>query len=379
MKILHVLSNWKWTERAEPAADLALAEQKLGKDVVFACGRSPAGIEEDVAYHAEKKGIKRVVRLDLPKHLNVFSIYRDISCLRNFITEFKPQVINCHMPNAHILGGLARGRKKQPIIIRSCYDPDGLPKSIRSAFLVRNSTDGLIMISNKAVEKVKREFGLSLDTVQAIEPGVDTERFSKAGETGGREEFGFKKDQFVIGMVSRIRKERRIDVALDAVRLLAKEYPHVRLLVVGRGGGNAERNIVTKPAFDMGISDRVILAGYCADERLVAAYGAMDVLVYPVPGTDKSCRTVREAMSAGVPVIASGIGFPAELIEDRVSGCIMDLSSESLAGIIRQLILDQEKLRQMGGNAFKSAKQRFDPLLRAEKVLEFYGKIINNA
>jgi glycosyltransferase involved in cell wall biosynthesis len=110
----------------------------------------------------------------------------------------------------------------------------------------------------------------------------------------------------------------------------------------------------------------------------VAAYRAMDVLVYPIPGSDKSCRTVREAMAAGVPVIAPEVGFLPELIQDHSTGRLMALAWESLAKILEELILDKAQLSEMGQRSLQTAIRRFSPILQAEKTLDFYHKLLLN-
>jgi glycosyltransferase involved in cell wall biosynthesis len=134
--------------------------------------------------------------------------------------------------------------------------------------------------------------------------------------------------------------------------------------------------VVEKPAREMDILDRIVMAGYCEGDRLVAAYRAMDVLVYASPGSDKSCRTVREAMAAGIPVIAADIGFLPELIEDNATGRLLDLSWGSLAKILEELIQDEIKVREMGHSSLKTAILRFSPLLQAERTLNFYQKLL---
>ena len=378
MKILHVLSNRKWTERSEPAVDLALAERALGAEVTFVCGRSPEGSEPGVAFHARRKGLSAVVALEMPKHFRVLSAFRDVGKLRQLIADFNPDVIHCHMWNAHLLGSTARGGSKPPFLVRSCYDPDGPGSDLRSRFLYRRCTDGLVVISGAARDKAMKRYGFRSKSLQVAEPGIDLPRFSREREiSDGREGFGLKEEHFVVGVVSRIRQSRRIDIVLDAVRILAKEFPQLRFLLVGRGWKNAVEKVVREPSSEMGIADRVVLAGYCRYDRLVAAYRSMDVLVYPIPGTDKSCRTVREAMASRVPVIASRIGFLPKLIENGVNGRLMDLSPESLAGILSELIGDPDELDRMARLAFETAKQRFSPSLRAKRTLSFYEKLLS--
>ena len=377
MKILHLLSNRRWTERSEPAVDLALAERVLGAEVTFVCGRSPEGSEPGVAFHARRKGLDPVVALEMPKHFRVLSAFRDVGKLHELMADFNPEVIHCHMPNAHLLGSMARGRPKPPFVVRSCYDPDGPKGDLRSRFLYRRCTDGLVVISRAAKNKAMRRYRFRSDAIQVAEPGIDLGRFSRDRKISeARKDFGLKEEVFVVGMVSRIRESRRIDIPLTAVRALSKEFPQLRLLLVGRGRKNAVQEVVKKPSTEMGIADRVILAGYCRNDGLVAAYRAMDVLVYPMPGTDKSCRTVREAMASGVPVIASRIGFLPELIENGVNGRLMDLSPESLAHILSDLMRDHDKLDRMAGRASETAKKRFPTTLQAERTLSFYRRLL---
>jgi glycosyltransferase involved in cell wall biosynthesis len=362
MKVLHLLSNSKWTERSEPAVDLALAEEKLGAQVTFVCGRWPEGAENSVPFNARQKGLGSVIPLEMPKHFGVFSAWRDIGKLRRLVADFRPNVIHCHMSNAHLMASMSSGRfkHKPPLVVRNCYDPYGPKSDLRSILLFRRCTDGLIVISQAAKENAMRRYGFSLTAVQVTEPGIDLTHFSSERKiSGSREDFGLKKNDFVVGVVSRIRESRRIDIPLTALRILGGHCPHLRLLL------------------EMGVADRVSLAGYCRYDRLVAAYRAMDVLVYPMPGTDKSCRTVREAMASGVPVIASRIGFLPELIEDGVNSCLMDLSPKNLADILLGLMRDRKKLDTMARRASETAQQRFSTALQAERTLSLYRRLLD--
>jgi glycosyltransferase involved in cell wall biosynthesis len=271
-----------------------------------------------------------------------------------------------------------RFKHKPPLVVRNCYDPYGPKSDLRSRLLFRRCTDGLIVISQAAKENAMRRYGFSLTAVQVAEPGIDLTHFSSERKiSGSREDFGLKKNDFVVGVVSRIRESRRIDIPLTALRILGGHCPHLRLLLVGRGRPGAVEKVVRQPAMEMGVADRVSLAGYCRYDRLVAAYRAMDVLVYPMPGTDKSCRTVREAMASGVPVIASRIGFLSELIEDGVNSCLMDLSPKNLADILLGLMRDRKKLDTMARRASETAQQRFSTALQAERTLSLYRRLLD--
>jgi len=378
MKILHLLSNWKWTAVSEPAVDLAVTQKSLGAEVLFICGESPEGQEYDVLFHSRQKGFNNVEATKLPKHIQIHTAIQDARKLRKLIDDFKPDIVHSHMKNAHFLGLLAMGKSKPFFSVKSCYDPEGPGNDIRSKILNKHFTDGLVVISKAARQKAIETCGFLSNAILVAEPGIDLERFSPDRKMPDKmKDFGLTKENFVVGVVSRIRPSRRIDIALTAIASLAAQFSQLRFFLVGRGNRKNYRKVVEKPLKEMGITDKVILPGYCRDDRLVAAYQSMDVLVYPIPGTDKSCRTVREAMASGVPVIAPEIGFLKELIEDGVNGKFMDLSSESLANILSKLIEDNSQLEMMAHNALETAKQRFSMVLQAEKTLLFYEKVLN--
>jgi len=378
LKVLHLLSNWKWTEISEPAVELALAQQKLGAEVEFVCGRGPADrSKRRVDYNARRKHLDPIHVLEMPKHFRFLPACQDYAALRAMLKRFVPDVIHSHKGNAHLMGFLSRGISKSPIIVNSCYQSDGPPQGFRSRLLYKLGTEGLVVINERSRRAALDHNGFASGSVQVIEPGIDLERFSPGCRISvDTQDFGISPGSFVVGVVSRIRDSRRLDISLKALAALAQAYPQLQLLLVGRGRDGAVEKVVEQPAREMGIGDRIVLAGYCEADRLVAAYRAMDVLVYAKAGSDKSCRTVREAMAAGLPVIAPAAGFLPELIEDQVTGHLMDPAGQNLAQILEALILDGDKLKAMAHKALETAGHRFSPLLQAERTLAFYRKII---
>ena len=378
LRILHLLSNWKWTEISEPAVELALVQRKFGADIEFVCGHDPIrGSKFGVEYHARRKGLDSLHVLDMPKHFNPVTLMKDVARVVPLVKRFKPDIIHCHKKNAHLIGFLSRSGSKPAVIVRGCYDPEGPSQDLMSRLLYRIGTDGIVVINAKSKQAAVARHGLSAKTVQIVEPGIDLDRFSPRRKISeNRPAFGLQPDSFVIGVVTRIRDSRRLDIPLVAVHALAQSYPQLQMLLVGRGSDGAVERLVTRPAREMNIADRIVLAGYCERDRLVAAYRAMDVLIYPIPGSDKSCRTVREAMAAGVPVIAPAFGFLTELIEDDINGKLMDTAGERLATILEELILNKTKLGEMGRQSLTTAVRRFAPGLQARKTLAFYHQLL---
>jgi glycosyltransferase involved in cell wall biosynthesis len=299
--------------------------------------------------------------------------------LKALLDRLAPDVVHCHMPNAHWMAGLARGDAVRPALVRSFYDPEGPADDWRTRWLLRHRTDGAVVITGRAAAALAERQGPGEGRVLVSEPSVDVTRFSPDRPVaGGRADFGLAPEHFVVGVVSRIRDSRRLDIPLGAVARLSGRFPHLRLLIVGRGGEGAVREVVERPAERLGIRDKVVLAGYCQGDRLVAAYRAMDVLAYPMPGTDKSCRTVREAMAAGVAVVASRIGFLKQLVSDGHNGLLTDLSVERMAESVDALAGDREVLGAMRRGALETARDRFAPDRQAARIAVLYENVLAN-
>jgi len=374
--ILHLLSNWKWTERAEPAADLALGQQLAGAQARFACGRPPHGEPDAVAARARQKGLD-AVELDLPKHFSPISAMRAWPGLLRAFRGQSFDILHAHMANAHLLGGAA-ARRVQPRarIVCSFYESEGPPPGFRQRLTMRRLTDGAVVTTPAARDTLVRVFGFPEARIMLLEPGLDLDRYaSPLSRDAARAALGLAASDTVIGLVTRIRAARRLDLALAALARLATGRPGLKLLIVGRGGPGAVREVIEQPAEALGIRDRVVLAGYRRDGELAAAYKAMDLLVYPCPGTDPSCRTVREALAAGVPVAGCAVGGVPNWIREGEDGLLADSTPDSLAAAIARLADDPLFRASLSRGAAASARRRFDRVRQAERCLAFYESL----
>ena len=373
MHILHLLSNSKWTERAEPVADLAVAQRTLGCAIDFACGRLRPGQPPDRAAEprARQKGLEPV-GLELDKHLDPRSMVRDIPRLRALLVERRIEVVHAHMENAHLLAALAvRGRRARPLVVRSSYEPDGPPGGWRPRLLHRYGTDGLVLISEGARRAALARFRFPAERMAVIEPGIDLGVFDPARplEQGDRASFGLADGQFVLGVLSRLRADRRVDLIIRAALTVARRYPHFRLLICGHGEGEPELRRLVR---ELGAEGWVLFAGYCRGDRLPAAFRAMDALAYPAPGTDQSCRTVREALASGTPVLAARTGFLPELIDEGATGFVLDLEEAAWTAAVERLCARPDQLPALRAACLATARRRFALALQAERTLAFY-------
>lgn len=269
---------------------------------------------------------------------------------------------------------LAQGvSKKKPVLVRTSYSAKGPGNKLRSRLLLKTATDGLVVISEQAKREAVERFKLPPSRVSVIEPGIDLARFSNSvSKAEARALFGLGEHDFVAGMASRMQPKRRLELLLDGVAALRKQIHNLKLFLVGKGDMD---RIVTEPAERMGISDLLVLPGYCEDDRLVAAFRAMDVLYSPVGGADESCRTLREALACGCPVIGGKVGFIPELVREGYNGARVDLTVSAAQEAILRLFREPQKLRDMAEAAYAESRQRFRLSHQANANMQFYRRL----
>jgi glycosyltransferase involved in cell wall biosynthesis len=134
--------------------------------------------------------------------------------------------------------------------------------------------------------------------------------------------------------------------------------------------------IALDPIKRMKLNDTIVLPGYQTGDDFVRTIASMDVNVFLVPGTDGSCRAVREAMAMGVPIIASQRGILPELVGDGERGLVIDDTPENLANAIIELAHDRERRIAFGQHAKQFAREHFSLDRQADIVGSIYRELM---
>jgi glycosyltransferase involved in cell wall biosynthesis len=175
---------------------------------------------------------------------------------------------------------------------------------------------------------------------QAVDNHYFRRRASEGDRVGTRARFDLA-DGPVACYAGRLEEGKGLDVLL---RALTKVATPEQLLIVGEGGLRAD---LDELACDLRISDRVRFAEYVEQSTLPDVLGAVDFLVLPSVTTKRFREpwglVVNEAMSSGLPVIASdAVGAAAAgLVVDDVTGLIVpEGDAAALATAMERLAAD---------------------------------------
>lgn len=206
--------------------------------------------------------------------------------------------------------------------------------------------------------------------IQVIPNFVDTARYHPAPQCRhklARELFGDRLGPEadaakVVVHVSNFRPVKRVTDVVRAFALLRKQQP-AHLILVGDGPDRPKvRSLVTQ----LGLHRDVCFLG--KQSSFVAVLQASDVFVLPSE-TESFGLAALEALSCGVPVVASRTGGIPEVVDDGKSGFLCDVGDiEGFAHALTRLVTEQDLHRDMA----QAARQRAESVFRAEPLLDKY-------
>jgi glycosyltransferase involved in cell wall biosynthesis len=375
VRILHLFANWKWTGPAEPALNLAWALRDRGHDVHFACGREVSPMPNFVANEARSRKFDPILSLRLGKHRHPIYDPIDRRALRGVMKDLRPDLVHCHLPNDHRLAlGAARGLGIP--VVRSLYDgdPPRNDRDTRSQF--SNATKALLVLSDRMRDSVVSRFSIDDARVAVVDGAVDLRRFdpTRKGLPRLARDYGLQKGDFVVGIVARMQRHRRFEIFFEALTKAAEKLPHLKILLVGRGTWMDE--VAVKPAARKELVGKAIFTGYRQGAEYVATLRCMSVKVYLTPGSDGSCRAVREALAMGVPVVAARRGHLQDLVEDGVLGIQVGDDADELAAALISLAEDTRLRNRMSRAAAQTARDRFGLPHQAQQVESIYERVL---
>jgi glycosyltransferase involved in cell wall biosynthesis len=209
---------------------------------------------------------------------------------------------------------------------------------------------------------------------------IETTRFpptTDAQRRAARSEFGFGDDAFVIGSVGFIDdRKNQLDLA-QALGEVVRKAPQARLLLVGGERPDYGADI-RRAAEDLGVKEHIIFTGPRQDIPHLLA--AMDTFAL-VSRKETGPLAVLEAMSTGLPVLATRIGMLPDFVRDGAAGYIVDVGDiAAISGRLTAMALDPDRRKAMGEAAHKIARDEYDVEIagpRIEAILTEAAQIRN--
>ena len=182
-------------------------------------------------------------------------------------------------------------------------------------------------------------------------------------------------DALTVGIVGRISPWKGQDVFLRAFALAFPDSG-ARARIVGGAlfGEEAYGETLMALADELGIAERVDFTGHVDD--VAAELAGLDIAVHASTIPEPFGQVVVEAMAAGVPVVATNAGGPAEVVSDGVDGLLFPMGDvEGLAERLTRLARDGELRRRLVDGGRKTAATYAPPVIAAE-VEDIYRQVL---
>jgi glycosyltransferase involved in cell wall biosynthesis len=283
---------------------------------------------------------------------------------------FKPDVIQTHLFRAGLVGLMFGRILRVPVVVtRHHIDEHVQSGSFIHRFLDRMTLilSNAVIVRSSAAKKwlISEESGVA-KKIYVVNQGFDFRLLAPTSEQilVAKQELGFTEYHFEILCVARYSQTKGQEYLVQALALLAKDLPKLRLTFVGPG----DSEWLSKLIQELNLEN---ITKICpARDDVPACLAAADLVVHPSL-VDSFSQLLIEAQAVGTAVIATDIAAASEQISNGISGIIVPPRDQrALALAISQLHLDPKLRESMGKEGAKLVRQKYQVKDMVEKDLE---------
>lgn len=290
--------------------------------------------------------------IDMTRQITIIKDLKALIELYKYFKNQKPDIVYTFTPKAGLLGMMASFLSRVPVRIHNVV---GMPlmEATGKKFILLKFIERLtyffstnLFCNSFGLKKFINE-NLTKKDVKVIAQGsingVDTEFFKNTKTLDEKElirdKFKIDKKDFVITFVGRIVKDKGINELIEAFINLSKKYNNLKLLLVGDYEEHLNP-IKNENKILIDSLDSIITVGFQNDIRDFLSITDLFVLPSYREGLPNS---LIEAGSFGIPLLATNINGCNEIIDDCITGILVEKkSAKKLEEAIDKLLEDKE-------------------------------------
>jgi len=339
---------------------------EFGYDVEFAC------LKDGKFAEARRSQSTPLVTTPMRSRFDL----RAVRALVRRIRQGNFDLVHTHTPRSAMVGRVAAALAGVPLV-HHVHSPTVRDSTHRmsnwiNALVERRSiakAPGIISVS-QAMQRYTDEHGLSGRYMAVVPNGVPS--------TGPLLERASPEGVWTIGTIALFRPRKGLDVLIEAFARLRDQGCPVRLRAVGTFESSDYETQIKTLVDKLGVTDAVDWRGFRSD--VLAELREMDLFVLPSLFGEGLPMVILEAMSMGVPVVATDVEGIPEAIRDGQEGIIAAAGdSDALACGIRRVVdgeVDWQRLRQA---AYDRQVQLYTDVAMARGVAGVYDEVLANS
>lgn len=300
--------------------------------------------------------VDKVIPINFEK--NMFSLKNFISAFKisKLIKKEKYSTISTHTILASFFTrlGIMLSLKKHPLVINTVhgYLFDENSNFIKKVIMilaekfVRPVTD-TILVMNSTDYEIARKYNLYKKNLYSINGmGINASKFPFSTEENKsylREKYNIPKDDFLLIYVAEFSKRKNQKFLIESLKgLISEGYNNVKLLLLGDGVLLDNMKQYSKT---LGIEDNIIFKGYIKE---VCNYYQISDICVSSSRIEGLPFNIMEAMSTGLPVIASKIKGHIDLVNPGENGFLYEYNNiNEFCNHVKVLYNDRNLLNNM--------------------------------
>ncbi len=311
---------------------------------------------------------------------------RIVAQIRGIARRHRVDVIQTFLPTFDLLAPLLRFLLPGVRVATSRRSLDDYlrPRDVRLLRVSGAWVDAIVANSRAVAESVARLEGHRPPKVRVISNGIVLpEPIAPEERASARALFGLEPGDFAVLYLAHFRrgKGHRFLPQLLA-DLVAREAgsARFRLLLAGDTEVNASyRRLASEVRTEFAaraVTERVSFLGDVRDPR--AAFAASDAFL-TLSESEGSPNSVLEAMSLGLPVVATAAGGTAEAITNGVDGLLVPVGAvDDAAAALRALVSDPQRRRTLGSEARNRVASEFSTPKMVDRYVDLYREIASS-
>ncbi len=327
-----VLASVRWYNAAaayavELASDLAAAGHTVR--LVVKPGSPPEA-------EARRRGLAVESGFDLTA-TGPGAVFAGLRGLRALIRDFRPELVNAHRSEDHLLAAVALRGSGIPLV-RTRGDVRPPRAHAANRILYRRATAAHVACADFMPGRYYPPLGIDPAAVRVIRPGVDPGLAAGAPDRDpARRALGLEPETPWVGLIGRFTAAKGHRVLIEALaRVRPRNTPAPRLLLAGVANEITPEDL-ERWAREAGVAGRVQVAGRYRNPA--AALRALDVLAVPSVASEAIARVALEGLALGVPTVASRLNSLPEIVGD--AGLLVPPGdAEALAGALTRMLED---------------------------------------
>lgn len=283
---------------------------------------------------------------------------------RKIIDAVRPDIIHTRLSSAAYIAGFCGKKSGVPVLATV----DKFPK--RKYY---ENSDLILPCSTPVAEHMRAQ-GIPPEKMIVIPNAVDVKIYARdfAVREYIRKSEGLDDSKICFLGMGRLIDWKGFDDLLKGFAEFLRQCPEPEKFVLWLAGDGQEKDSLQKLAHTLGISERVKFLGVVDDVKPIL-WGA-DIYIHPSWGDEAFGLSLLEAMSAGLPAIASESGGMTEIL---AGGCGLIFPRRNITALADRMNEALAKRDVLSSAALSRAKD-FDISAIAEKALAVYRKVLNH-